>query len=313
MRRAAVVGIVVGAAVVATGLAVTGWLLARPPSAEDAARAYLTALSDGDFTRIDAMVDRSLDEDDRRMIADAFAGAEAYIGDPRIEEISSDEAGSTAVRASAELDGQRRTLHFVLGDAGGEWMLTADYLAVMEVYTDLADTGVPAGDSVWIGAALAPAGTRVGLLPAQYPVAAAPRGILAGQSSVALSNDRTETVQLGISLSPAATVAAQQRLDDYADACTSAATAVPENCGLRVPWAADLASVSSIAFRIDQRPAVTLSTDGQSFAATGGIVVATVTGTTRDGGSGSFTYRADDWALRGTVSFQGDEMILSVG
>jgi len=42
-------------------------------------------------------------------------------------------------------------------------------------------------------------------------------------------------------------------------------------------------------------------------------VVATATGKTRDGGSGSFTYRADDWALRGTVAFQGNEMVLAVG
>jgi hypothetical protein len=308
-----VIGIAVGAAVVVAGTAVTGWLLARPPSAEDAARIYLSSLSDGDFARIDTMMANAGDEDSHRLIADAFVGAEAYIDDPSIEEVSSPQAGFTTVRASAELDGERRTLHFALSNASGEWMLAGAYLAVLEVSTDLADTGMPAGDSVWIGGALAPAGTRVGLLPAQYPVTAAPRGLLTGETSVAVSNDRTSTVQLEVSLSPAATSAAQDQLDLYMDACTMTATAVPANCGIRVPWAADLVTLGSIAFRMDQRPAVTLSPDGRTFAATGGVIVATATGIARDGGAGTFTYRADDWALRGTVSFQGDEMVLAVG
>ena len=68
-----------------------------------------------------------------------------------------------------------------------------------------------------------------------------------------------------------------------------------------------------MAFRIDQSPALTLSPDLRTFAATGGAIVATATGTTRAGGAGTFTYRADDWALRGTVCFTGDEMVLAVG
>ncbi len=306
-------GIAAGAAVVVAGVAVVGWLLAQPPSAEDAARTYLSALSEGDFAGIDRMLASPGDDDSRRVIADAFAGAEDYIDDPRIEELSSSQAGFTAVRASAELDGERRTLHFALGDAGGEWMLAGDHLATLEVFTELADTGLPAGDSVWIGGALAPAGTRVALLPAQYPVTAAPRGLVTGEASVAVSNDRTSTVQLGVSLSPAAAGAAQEQLDAYAEACTVPAAAVPANCGMRVPWAADLATLTSISFRIDEHPAVALSPDGRTFAATGGVVIATATGTTRDGRAGTFTYRADDWALRGTVSFRGDEMILAVG
>lgn len=302
-----------GGAVLVAGVVLTGLLVAQPPSAEDAARAYLTALSEGDFARIDDMMAVRGDEDRHRVVAEAFASAEDYIDDPRIEEISSAQAGVTAVRASAELDGDRRDLHFALSDSGGGWTLAGDYLATMEVFTDLAGTGLPAGDSVWIGEALAPAGSRVALLPAEYPVTAAPRGLVAGETSVAVSNDRTSTVQLGVSLSPAATGVAQDQLDAYADACTVPATAVPADCGLRVPWAADLANLTSIAFRIDRRPALALAPDGRTFAATGGVVVATATGTTRDGLVGTFTYRADDWALRGTVSFEGDEMILEVG
>ncbi len=94
---------------------------------------------------------------------------------------------------------------------------------------------------------------------------------------------RETAVSLSPSPTPEATGAAQAQLDAYADACTQPATTVPPNCGLRVPWAADLTALSSLAFRIDQRPVLVLSADARTFAATGGVVVATATGTTREG------------------------------
>lgn len=107
-------------------------------------------------------------------------------------------------------------------------------------------------------------------------------------------------------------VAMQEQLDAYADACAEPAASVPEHCGIVVPWAADLAELSGIAFRIEQYPVVALSADGRSFDATGGVLVATATGTTRDGTPGAFTYRTDEWALRGDVSARDDRTILSV-
>lgn len=310
MKRAAVVGVAIAAAVVVGCFA--WWLVARSPSAEDAARSYLEALSAGDFATIDEMRAVHLDDETERIIADAFAGADAFVKDPRIEEISS-QGGTVGVRASAELAGERRELFFALGDEGGRWTLSGDYLATLEVTTSLAGSDGLAGESAWVGGALVPAGAPVSLFPAEYSVEAAPRGILTGTASVAISNDGPSAVALEASLAPDATEAAQVQIDGYADACTQAAAAVPANCGLRVPWAADLATLTSIAFRIDQRPVLALSPDGRTFAATGGVVVATATGMTRSGADASFTYRADDWALRGTVSFEGDEMVLAVG
>jgi hypothetical protein len=310
VKRAAVVGVAVAAAVVVGCFA--WWLVARPPSAEDAARSYLEALSAGDFATIDEMRAVHLDDETERIIADAFAGADAFVKDPRIEEISS-QGGTVGVRASAEIAGERRDLFFELGDERGRWTLSGDYLATLEVTTSLAGSNGLAGDSAWVGGALAPAGAPVSLFPAEYAVEAAPRGILIGKTSVAVSNNGPSAVALEASLAPDATDAAQVQVDAYADACTKEAAAVPANCGLRVPWAADLATLTSIAFRIDQRPVLALSPDGRTFAATGGVVVATATGMTRSGADASFTYRADDWALRGTVSFAGDEMVLAVG
>ncbi len=109
------------------------------------------------------------------------------------------------------------------------------------------------------------------------------------------------------------TTIAQDELDAYADACTREATEVPPHCGLRVPWAADLATLDRVVFRVEQYPAIALSSDERTFSATGGVVVATAYGTTPDGAPARFTYRDDDWSLRGLVTRAGDELVLSVG
>lgn len=310
MKRTAVVGIAAGVAVALVG-AIAWWALTRPPSVEDAARDYLAALSAGDFAAIDAMRGTDLDEDAERILTDAFAGADAFVAEPRVEDIAPD-AEMTKVRASALIAGERRDVSFALRDDGGTWKLTGDYLASLEV-TVLAGTDAPLGDSVWVGDALAPTGSSVLLLPAEYPVHAAPRGLLTGAASVPLSTDGAITIRIEASLTPEASAAGQKELDAYAAACTQPAPTVPLNCGLRIPWAADLAMLGSLVFRVEQVPVLTFAADHRTFAATGGVVIATATGVTPDGETATFTYRADDWALRGTVTFQGDEMVLAVG
>src|SRR3546814_16513216 len=82
--------------------------------------------------------------------------------------------------------------------------------------------------------------------------------------------------------------------------------------GLRLPAAADLVSASAGAYGVEQLPRLTLAADGRAFDATGGVVVATVTGTTRDGATRSVTYRDDAWTLRGEVRIRGEQLILGV-
>jgi len=312
VKRAAIVGIAAGAAAaLIIGGGLSWWLLNPASSAEDAAQGYLNALASGDFEAIDAMRGTRLDAETERILAEAFRGAESFVADPRIEEIRSAQ-GTTSVRASADIAGARRDIMFVLGEDGARWTLVGDYLASLEASTVLSGNGEPIGDSVWVGGALAPTGTPLALLPAEYGLETAPRGLLTGTTSVAVSNDEPSAVAIEASIGPEATVIAQEQLDAYAEACAQPAEVVPADCGLRVPWAADLATLTSVAFRIDQSPALTLSPDLRTFAATGGAIVATATGTTRAGGTGSFTYRADDWALRGSVWFTGDSMLLAV-
>jgi hypothetical protein len=104
----------------------------------------------------------------------------------------------------------------------------------------------------------------------------------------------------------------QEQLDAYADSCAQPAVTVPDHCGIVIPWAADLAQLTGVAFRIEQHPTVAISADGATFDATGGVLVATVSGTTRDGVAAEFTYRTDAWTLRGDIDADGDRILVSV-
>lgn len=301
MKRGAVIAIAAGAAALLVGGVAAVWLLSRPPSIEDAARAYLAALSTGDADAIAAMIPDSA-PGTVQTTTDAFAGADAYIEDPRVDGVG----GDGSVRASATLDGRPATIFFMLSLADGRWQLSGDYLSAVAVTTTI-------GDAVEVGGAFASTDTALPLLPAVYTVRAAPVGILDGATTVAVTNETPIAVQVEASLSPGANAIAQEQLDAYVEACAAPASAVPDTCGLRIPWGADLASLTAVSFRIEEYPAVALSADAASFAATGGVLVATATGTTRDGAEASFTYRTGEWSLRGVVAFDGDRMVLRVG
>lgn len=309
MKRRTAIGLTIAAAVAAV-LAVTIALVAGgpaggPASPEGTARAYLDALAAGDGEAVDALRAEPLDA----LTADAFAGASAYLTDPRVAR-ETERGESATVQAEAEIAGERVGLRLTLRSTDEGWRVVDGDLGTVRAATAVA--GAPVGDAVWIGDALAPAESDVALLPAEYEVAAAPRGILTGSETVVVGPGEPVTVELDATVSADAAAIAQAQLDAYLDVCAEPAVEVPDHCGLRVPWAADLTALERIAFRIDERPVLALSADASTFDATGGVIVATATGAARAGGDGTFTYRADDWAVRGTVEFTGDEMVLSV-
>lgn len=307
MKRGAVIGIVGGAVALAAVAAVgVWWFASRPQTPDAAARAYLDALESGDYAAVEQLLDRPVDDH----VETAFASAEAYAEDARVLTIDDAVDGQAQVKAEAEFDGMPHSLTFVLTRSAGGWKLAPESLAAVRIEATL-DGAAGAGDSVWIGEALVPVGADVALLPAAYEVVAAPRGILSG-SAIATVADRVSTVTLETALAPDATSIAQERLNAYLDACAAPATEVPAHCGIRVPWAADLASLGEITFRIDEYPVLALSADGTAFDATGGVIVATASGDSRAGGTASFTYRSEDWAVRGEMEFTGDELVLSV-
>lgn len=294
-------GIAAGAVAIIIAGGVAVWSLAgRGPSAEETAEAYLKALSEGDAAAVRDLLDTEPEPENFTQIEAAFAGADSYLTDYEFEL-----ADDNSVRARVTLGGAPGVVFFILSEGADGFRVNGDFLAILEATTTL-------GDSVTVGGALVPASAPVPLLPAVYTVAAAPTGILAGETTVIVTNETPITVAVEASVSSEATALAAAQLEAYARACAATNAMVPENCGLRVPWAADLATLSSIAFRIDQLPVLVLADDATTFAATGGVIVATATGSTPDGTAASFTYRADDWALRGVIEFTGDSMALRV-
>ena len=303
MKRGTLIGISAGAAaLVAIGGIV--WIAANgPPPPEEGAEPYLAALSTGDYSQVEALLADDVEIDDETKAA--FSNAVSYIEDYTFEVVP-DASGAIGVKADVTLGGEPGVVFFGLWQQGGEWRVNADFLGTVQAETTR-------GDSAVVGGVVVPASDPLAVFPAVYLVTAAPSYLLSGSTEVAVTNESPTEVQITAELTDAASVRALEVLDEYAVACTVAATSVPENCGFRIPWAAQLATLDSVAFRIEEHPVVTLDAAASTFTATGGVVVATVTGTPRDGADASITYRIDNWILRGLYRFAGDEMLLDVG
>lgn len=303
MSRRATVWLAAGvAALVVAAVAAALFLLTRPSGPDAAVRAYLEALADGDADRALAALDEPDDGVDR---AAALAGATARISSPEIVgygyPAGTDSAG---VAARFELDGRTHDLNVGLERVDGRWRIRDTGLATVELTTDL-------GEAVRVGDAVVGAGT-VALLPAVYPVRATPDDVLTGETTAVAVPGTTTTAAVDAELSPAAASLAQEQVDAYATRCAARASTVAQACGFVIPWTASLATLDAVAYRIETLPELSLSADGRSFAATGGEVVATVTGTAHDGAAASLTYRDDDWSLRGVVEVTADGLVLGV-
>lgn len=293
-RRTAVVA---AAALGAVALGALAWILTRAPGPEETARAYLSALADGDTGALAAM---SGTVDDSAL--QAFAGAHHYIDDPQIEGVVPGQDGFTTVRATASFDGRRHELSFAVVRSGAGWELGGEFLGSLAIR---ATFGAP----VRVGGVVVDDGDA-SLFPAVYEVEAAP-GVLTGSTLVAVTT-RREIVDVEIEVAPDAATVVQPQLEAYAQTCTAGGASIPPQCGLRIPWAADLTTMERVAFRVERMPQVSLSPDATSFAATGGVVIATVTGATRSGEQAAYTYRDDSWTLRGSIMFDGIDTVLQV-
>lgn len=304
MKRRTVIAIVTAGAAVLVAAGTAWWTLSRPASVEDAAQGYLRALEAGDAGALAKLLP---DGEQTQALLASFVGADAYIQDAELTRTTLD-GDRTVVEATVQVDGTAGTIEFALRDDSGKWVLAGDdHLATIDVATALGDA-VHIGDAV---VSLAPDGV-VQVLPALYTLHAAPADFLDGAATVAATNTQPLSAAIPATLSPDAAARAQPQLDAYADACAEPATAVPERCGLEVPWPADLANLDSLRLRIESYPQLSIDPDTLAFAAADGSIVATATGTTRAGDEESFTYRSDTWTLRGTVSFRGDEIVFTV-
>jgi len=292
-RRALWITIGAVAAVAVVAAVVLVWVLAPRASADDQALAYLHALADGDVAAVEAT---GLDVPETA--AAAFVDADEHLSAGAIESSTADEHTAVVI-VSYELAGTRQesTLEFAQRD--GRW--------VPDAATGLGSVrfAVP----VSIGDIMLPA-EGAALLPAAYEVAAAPAEFLDGGATIEVHPGSAQEVDIEAALRPEATASAQAQLDDHLETCTAPAARTPSSCGIVIPWAADLAAVSEIRYRIEKSPEIVLSPT--EFHADGGVLVATVAGTAPDGSAKSLTYRTTDWSVRGDVTFTGDDIVLSV-
>ena len=329
-RTSAIVAAAVVAIVAIVGGFVAWSFISRPSGAAETAGAYLAALERGDGVAASALSAPQA-AGETAVEFGALDDATEWISAARVETLT--EAGTDATAtATFTLAATQHSVTMTLSNRSGAWLVTdapATTLratSTMGAGIEIGDVAVPFDDAAAAGAdAATAAGTgtetetkaathaaTVALLPGVYEVTAAPAGLLEGAQEVVATGAESLNVALQPTLGAAALTAADAQLATYLAACTAPATAVPLDCGIRVPWAADLASLTRLTFRIDKAPTLALAPDGSGFAATGGTLVATAVGVDDGGGAASFTYRDSEWALRGSVGFTIDALTLEV-
>ena len=302
MKRGPLIAVIAAGAVLLVVAGVVLWLVLRPSGPQAVVEEYLDDVSRGGAAAALSLV--TADGVDAASTEAAFAGASATISDAVVTAISEDGDTATAsVTFTLDASSGSGEIALVRTDAG--WKVTASGLGSLTISSTV-------GDAAVIGTALIGVGEPVLLLPALYDVLPAPVGILTGATTAAVSPGAATTAALEPQLSDAALETAAAQVQAHLDACTAPTDAIPENCGIRVPWAADLALLTTLSFRVETAPTLAFAVNLSSFAATGGVLVATASGTTRDGSAGTFTYRTDDWSLRGGMSFTGNQLVLSV-
>ncbi|WP_029262975.1 MULTISPECIES: hypothetical protein [unclassified Microbacterium] len=274
----------------------------RPATAEEAAAEYLRALESGDPAAVEATGAVM-----QRETLDAFSDATALVHGAEVISVSGDDSAPVGgVTATAEitfrLADEKHTAALTLSPVDGRWVVDESGRGTVTARPSV-------GSFVSIGGQTLPAGEATTLLPATYPVTAAPAELLSGESSVTVLLGDEQSIDLEVSLRSEATVAAQNQLDDHLEACTVPGDTPPEGCGIRIPWGTEFRAVSEFRYRVEKLPTLTLS--GNGFAAEGGVLVTTVTGTGQDGAKREATYRTDSWSLRGDVSFTAEGVVLS--
>jgi hypothetical protein len=268
-----------------------------PATAETTATAYLHALESGDATTVDS-TGPGISEKART----AFSGATEYIADGSVEDVEQHDDTAT-VDVSFRLDGETRSATLTLTRHDDGWRIDSSGFGTLTV---VPTTGsfISIGDAAWA------ADDGIPLLPAIYPVAAAPKNLLDGSAAATVLPGERVDADLDVELRDAATGAAQAALDEHLGACTAKGGERPEGCGIRIPWGTEFRAVSDVSYRIETLPSLVLS--GTGFTAGGGMLVATVTGTGQDGAARTTTYRTDSWMVRGDVTFTETAIALTV-
>ncbi|WP_261164577.1 condensin complex subunit 2 [Microbacterium sp. Marseille-Q6965] len=296
-RRTALVLALVAITVVVIGAATAWWLTAGGSEPRATAQRFLDALVAGDAEALRVVTDA---DDDALAL---FAQAREHASGAALGAVETD-GDDALLRATVTLGGERAEVAVPMRRLGETWI----------VQSATALTVTPGlGDAFAIGDAAFSADEAPRLLPALYEVAPLPAEVLRGSAEVAiLPGQETAALDLDVAIADDATAVVQQHLAEHAADCAAATDAIPDACGIVVPWAADLRALERVAFTVERVPEVSLDTAAMAFEATGGALVAEVTGTAHDGTARTFSYRTDDWIMRGALAFRDAQLVLMV-
>lgn len=306
MKRPLVPILAVVGVVVVGMLAIGFWSTSRPASAEETAARYLDALASGDADAVRALL---ADADAVPETAwSAFSSASAHLEEVEVVDVEESE-DSAEVRAEATLGGAPQELAFTLASSASGWHVTEAPLAPVAITATRGAWVDVAGEPV----ALDGGAAQLSLLPGSYDVSAWPAEYLEGTATAVVgAGPDPVSVDLEPAYTEQALVDAEAELSAHLESCLAPASEVPQGCGMIVPWPADLAEASAISFRADRMPETAIDLESGTFQATGGAVVATVTGTLPDGAESVHSYRTDAWNLYGTISLDAEGLLLSV-
>ena len=288
-------------ALLAAGIAAAALLVvvlvvsSRPATAAQTALAYLRALTSDSADALRDTVELS------DAAAAAFEQADAHLSSPEVVEVE-EKSGTAAAHVSFVLDGQQRDATLLLRQYDGTWRV--DPSTALGRLT----VAAPVGTGFMIGGRAFPLGS-VALVPAVYTGGPAPWDVREGAAAATVLPGEPTASDLEPMLTPEARAEAADQVTAHLETCTQSASTVPEGCGIRVPWAVDLAEATRFDYRIEKQPV--LEVDTTEFRADGGELVVTVTGTSHDGAGASVTYRNDEWTLRGSVVIDDDGLTLA--
>jgi hypothetical protein len=302
---------VIAAAVVlllAIGGIVTAVVVGANNGPEALVRNYLTAISQGKAEEANKLVDPGLGEEETVLLTDdVLRESPEFISKPKVSRISSSRDSAYA-SVTYVLDGRTYDATLDLSKDDGKWTIDKPLLSTIYMYSSTNTKASVNGTTVDF--------TDKGSIqayPAVYDIGA-PEGDLfeaEAQTFTAGTGGKAnyEGIELGLKPTKALTDAVQKEVNAHLDECVASTDTNPEGCGLRIPTYLDFSSVSSVAYKVNTYPTVTVDENGRYFESGEGDVGATVNGTKFDGSAGTVEYGSDDWGPSGKINIDKDEKV----
>jgi hypothetical protein len=309
-KRVILLSVIAAAVVLLLGIGgiVTAVIVGANNGPEALVRNYLTAISQGKAEEANKLVDPGLGEEETVLLTDdVLRESPEFISKPKVSRISSSRDSAYA-SITYVLDGRTYDATLDLSKDDGKWTIDKPLLSTIYMYSSTNTKASVNGTTVDF--------TDKGSIqayPAVYDIGA-PEGDLfeaEAQTFTAGTGGKAnyEGIELGLKPTKALTDAVQKEVNAHLDECVASTDTNPEGCGLRIPTYLDFSSVSSVAYKVNTYPTVTVDENGRYFESGEGDVGATVNGTKFDGSAGTVEYGSDDWGPSGKINIDDDEKV----